>query len=62
MKPSIFRKLLRFWRKYIHCNHRFFKVHSIHCYKCKRKIRLTDDEYWSKILKIQQKKNRWHSY
>jgi hypothetical protein len=62
MKPSFFRKLLRLWRKYIHCNHRFLFVHSIECYKCRKKGRLTDDEYWSKKQKIAERKSRWHSY
>ena len=61
-EPSLFRKLLRIWRKYIHCNHRFFYVHSTHCYKCKRKVRLTYDEYWSKKLNKEMRKQKWHSY
>ena len=59
---KMFRKLIRFWRKYIHCNHRFFWVHSTDCYKCRKKIRLTDEEYWSKKIKKQIKKDKWNSY
>lgn len=63
MKPSFFRKLLRLWRKYIHCNHMFFKyVDTTYCYKCKRKVRLTHYEYWEKKRKIQERKNKWNSY
>ena len=58
----MFRKLLRFWRKYIHCNHHFMYVHSTDCLKCKKKIRLTDDEYWNKIIKKQRRKDKWESY
>lgn len=47
--------LKMFIKKYIYCNHDFLYVHSTHCWKCKRKVRLTDDEYWNKKLKIKNK-------
>lgn len=37
-------------------------VHSTDCLKCKKKIRLTDDEYWNKIIKKQRRKDKWEIY
>ncbi len=37
-------------------------VDTTDCYKCKRKVRLTDNEYWTKKLKIEEIKDRWNSY
>lgn len=63
MQPSFIRKLLRLWRRHIHCNHMFLKyVDTTDCYKCKRKVRLTDNEYLTKKLKIEERKDRWNSY
>ena len=58
----MFKEFIRFWRKYIHCNHRFMYVHSTDCLKCNKKIRLTYEEYWNKLIKKQRRKDKWDSY
>lgn len=51
-------KLFLFFRKYIYCNHNFFYVHSTHCFKCGRKVRLTQEEYWEKQNKKLKRENK----
>ncbi len=62
MKSSIFRKLLRLWRKYIHCRCRYYHCSDTYCYKCLKKTRLTDEEYYAKKWIKNRKKEKWNSY
>jgi hypothetical protein len=62
METSFFRKLLRLWRKYIHCSCRYYSVHDTYCYKCRKKTRLKDEEYYAKKWIKNRKKEKWNSY